>query len=145
MGYYTCVFVKYRGKKYICGERDGFENWCEKAIKLIIDEFIIYKDYIKNILNFLNIDRSKNVNADFWPKWKLVKYTFFNADQFYIIDIHIDNITVHQAFGVTKQVKIQKVITPEFIEFINRRFLLKHICKKHNLPKDLHQHLINFF
>ena len=145
MDYYTCVVVEYIGKKYVCYERDGFENWCEEAIKLIIDEFMIYKDYIKNMLNFLNIDRSKNFGTGFWPKWILGNDARYNADRYYFIDIIIDNIIVHQVFGVTELIKIQKVITPQFIDFVNRRFLLKHICKKHNLPKDLHQHLINFF
>lgn len=143
MGYYTCVILLYRGEKYFCCHRDGFENWCEKAIRLIIDEFMVYKDYIKNMLQFLNIDRSKNVDADFWPKWD--NYGNFESDQFYWIDITTDKIYVDRNGDLLYNIKIEKIITPEFIEFINRRYLLKSICKKYNLPKDIHAYLINFF
>jgi hypothetical protein len=145
MGYYTSVVVWYKEKRYYCGYKDGFENWCEEAIRLIIDEFMIYKDYIKNMRIFLNVDRSKKANFDFWPKWKSAEPIIFGLHQIYWINITTDKISVHRNVPILYEVKITKQKNQQFIEFINRRFLLKHICNKYNLPKDLHQHLMGFF
>jgi hypothetical protein len=110
---------------------------------------MIFKDYIPNSVcfkNFLNVKRCSN-----WPEWEIGHDYSKCEDRYYanisIMNniIFIDNTIESKVINSKIRITNQKVITPEFIEFINRRFLLKHICNKYKVPKDLHQHLMGFF
>lgn len=131
--------IVYNGRNYHC--REDLMGKRDIIIKLIIDEYIIYRKYIKNFENFLNVDRQH------WPKWNEHKNKgLIWVDEVVYIEINKDIIEVYENDKIIYDKKIQKVITPEFIEFINRRFLLEHICNKYNVPKDIQNYLIkNFF
>jgi hypothetical protein len=134
-----CVIVNCWEKQYSCQVGNDYEE----IIDLIIEEYIIFKDYISTSLNFvkfLNMKRNDN-----WPTWIIGHDYECNINRG--IDIFIEQKIIYvYIYPGRKIIKIQKVITQQFIEFINRRFLLKHICNKYNVPKDIQNYLIkNFF
>lgn len=131
----VCFIVYCCGKKYSC----RVDNDYEKIIDLIIEEYMIYKDYIKDMLAFLNMKRNDN-----WPTW------IIGHDNKCNINIGIDFVIEQKRIYVyiypgSKIIRIQNPRNAKFTDFINRRFLLKNICEKYNLPKDLHAYLVNFF
>ena len=133
--------IKYSGK----ANTDTYSE----IIQLIIKDYMIFKDYIPNSVcfkNFLNVKRCSN-----WPEWE-IGHDYSNCEDRCFSNISImnniifiNNIIESKVINSKIRITNQKVITPEFIEFINRRFLLKHICNKYKVPKDIHQHLMGFF
>ncbi len=148
MGFNVFLTVVYRGQYYYCYCRNVADHlkYCADIIDLIIKDYMLYKDYIKDMLAFLNIERK-----DDWIKWKTDIDSFHNLSFHISKHINIDDekiVVVHgQGIKIIDDIVI-KITNPknqQFIDFINRRFLLKHICNKYNLPKDLHTYLVNFF
>lgn len=132
-----CVVVNYRNEQYSCMVGD------DKNIELIIKDYITYKNYIPTSLNFLNfLNMKRNDNS---PTWIIGHDRDCNNKRGIDIFIKQNTIDILSINQKDKQIEITNQKNPEFIEFINRRFLLKHICNKYNLPKDLHQHLMGFF
>ena len=133
-----CVIVNCWEKQYSCQVGNDYEE----IIDLIIEEYMIVKDYISTSLNFvkfLNMKRNDN-----WPTWIIGHDDECNINRG--IDIFIEQKIIYvYTYPDRKKIKIKNPRNQQFIEFINRRFLLKHICNKYNLPKDLHQHLMGFF
>ena len=139
----VCIIVQLENEKYSCEEVDGYES---KIVRLVINEYMIYKDYIKNLHNFLNTKRNDN-----WPTWIIGHVINCANDNGYCVKINKYSIDIGYNSTRINTIKITNPRNPQnpqnnkFIEFINRRFLLKHICNKYNVPKDIHLHLINFF
>lgn len=130
-----CIIVNYNDKKYSCEVED------DKIIALLFDEYMIYKNYIKDFLNFLNMRRNDN-----WPTW-VNGHDNMKCCAKIAVDVFINQnkIIVFASYEKNKRIKITNPRNDKFIEFINRRFLLKSICDKYNLPKDLHQYLTKYF
>jgi hypothetical protein len=145
MGYYVGINIWYRGTNYNCLHRDGFEYFYKNVISVLISEFCIYKDYIVNMKKFLNIDRSKSINAPFWPNWENKLLDYGGCDDCIHINILSKDIIMSGVSLNPITRPIIKKVTPEFHNFINRRFLLPQICKKFNIPKDIHNYLLNLF
>lgn len=134
----VCIIVHYNDKKYSCEVED------DKIIKLLFDEYMIYmidKNYIKDFLKFLNMKRNDN-----WPTW-IIGHNSMKCYAKRAIDAFINQykIIVYVSYEKDKIIKITNQRNQKFIDFINRRFLLKSICKKYNMPKDIHMYLTNFF
>ena len=142
--------VYYREKRYYYFAKiiDEDTNYCDDYIDLIILDYMIYKDYIKDMLAFLNREKEKERSDQGWTI-SCPLYNVFTPNCVYKeITISDEKIVIRSKLvfrPIAEVLEIEKVVTPEFIEFINRRFLLQHICNKYNLPKDLHAYLINFF
>jgi hypothetical protein len=131
----NCIVVSVGENKYSCQINDDY-NGIIQLIKLIIKEYINYKDYIKDFLSFLNAIKNG---------WIIGHSRFCISNLGYTIHIRKSKVNVYGSNNMSEEYKIQKVITPEFIEFINRRFLLKYICDKYDVPKDIQNYLVNFF
>lgn len=72
-------------------------------IKLIIDEYIIYRKYIKNFENFLNVDRQH------WPKWNEHKNKgLIWVDEVVYIEINKDIIEVYENDKIIYDKKFKK-------------------------------------
>ncbi len=138
--------IVYNGRNYHCCDKI-FMGKRDIIIQLIIDEYIIYRKYIKKFENFLNADRGTIINGK-WPKWKENKsegFVWVDEEEIVYVEINNDTIEVYENDKIIFHKKIINPRNQKFIEFVNRRFLLKHICNKYNVPKDIHLHLINFF
>jgi hypothetical protein len=142
MGFWTGIIISHKGKKCSHITKNGLEYDFDDIIKNIIPDICLYKDYIVNMSNFLN----RNNYMKFWD----VGDTW--GDLLICVDITEIEIIItkvsgryHAAKGLTKIIPIIKKVTPEFHNFINRRFLLPQICKKFNIPKDIHNYLLNLF
>lgn len=143
MGFDVHLTVYYRGKSYYYYTRniDDHDKYCAYVIDLIIRDYIIYKDYIKDMLAFLN--RGNEI-------WTTLCNFYIDSRYCMSKDITIDDekIVITECTVLRPKVeviKIKKQKNPQFIDFINRRFLLPHICEKYYVPKDIQQYLINFF
>jgi hypothetical protein len=148
MGYRTAVEICYKGKYYHCLLKDcmfgsRLSPILDYSIDLMLQDFCIYKDYIVNMLNYLNNDMFNCLG-----KWYNKKYEWGPTDiRINITDKKIIIKKTPEYWSELPHVVIPiiKKVTPEFHNFINRRFLLPQICKKFNIPKDIHNYLLNLF
>ena len=137
MGYYTEFILLYKNKTYYTCDRDGFEKYVDINIKRLAESFALYREYIVDILKFLNIDRSDD-NAP-WPKWSLNESNSYTGDNMYFMDLTEDGLVVFYRGCPTPQVvnlyRLKR--TSEFTNFLNHRFILNKIWQKYNITPDL--------
>lgn len=145
MAHQFCMIIKHEGIEY--SGKANTDTYSE-IIRLIIDDYMIFKEYIPNSLclkNFLNVERCGN-----WPEWKIGHDYIACNDKYFSNILIMNNIIFVKNVHDSKVENNSKTIiknpkNQKFIDFINRRFLLKSICKKYNLPKDIQNYLVNFF
>ncbi len=93
--------IVYNGRNYHC--REDLMGKRDIIIKLIIDEYIIYRKYIKNFENFLNVDRQH------WPKWNEHKNKgLIWVDEVVYIEINKDIIEVYENDKIIYDKKFKK-------------------------------------
>lgn len=141
MGYYTEFILTYKGKTYLTCDRDGFEKYVDVNLTKLVRSYALYKDYIVDMLKFLNLDRSDDMNL--WPTWRIHTAIHLDlaGDNMYFITID-DNVSIepdcieHMQYVSAQEVQHLKRL-PEFTQFLNDRFVLKDIWKKYGIPPDL--------
>jgi len=141
MGYYTEFVLSYKQHKIVTCDRDGFEEFADNNINKLVESYALCKQYIKNLLLFLNIDRSDNTSQ--WPKWYIEPvHHEFCCDNMYFIYIDETAIGVYHGndeciFDVSSVDVTKLKKSHSFEDFLNRRFLLNKIWKIYDVPRDL--------
>ena len=141
MGYYTTfVFTHKNDDTFLTCDRDGFEYFADANLKKLVNDLLLFRHYIVDMLVFLNIDRSENDSE--WPKWtEWTDDSGFCSDNVYYINMDNKCIKVRKNSSTPVCITLDKPKnTPQFTRFLNIRFQCDKIWKKHNLPKDI----INF-
>ena len=148
MGYYTSFTFSYKKTIYTTCDRDGYDYYAARNVFILCVDYIIYKEYIGDMLKFLNIDRSDKDNK--WPFWEIDGN--FEVDNPYWITADVNTDNIHYSYE-------EKVITylskdrlswieknqDKFNKFLNNRFLLDKIWKKYNIPPRLATYISNTF
>lgn len=146
MGYYTEFIFEYKGVTYTTCERDGFEKFAQKHVIKLAQDLLLYRDYIKNMLAFLNIDRSDKDN--FWPKWSTHYHRYnYMGDNVYCIFLLDDSVKVNNiGTNPSRYYLVKSRKSPDFVRFLNTRFMCDKIWQKYKLPKDMINYIQeNFF
>lgn len=144
MGFYTEFIFTHKGVTYITCNRDGFEEFADKNIEKLVNDLLLYKDYIKNMLCFLNINRTNDESI--WPVWSIdrTKGTNYCGDNMYFIKLDNNVVLVNRPYGSQLSYIIsRKTKFVNFVRFLNTRFLCDKIWKKHSLPKDIINYIQN--
>ena len=138
MGYFATFRFTHKDKIFTC-DRDGFDN--EINLKKLVNDLLLFRHYIVDMLAFLKIDRSDNDSQ--WPKWTEIHSNCFCRHNGYCINMDNECIEIMKnsdSSYVCINLDNKPENTPQFTRFLNIRFQCDKIWKKHNLPKDI----INF-
>lgn len=146
MGYYTDIIVEIENKEYVtCGNEDGFDEHVKEEIERLVDYYLIYKNYVKNWLNFLNAKMNYLSARDMKYKWEEGGASP-GSDEYHFLTFHSDRIS-YSSYGRSgnefndklnsKFIKNLKNNSLEFQDFLNRRFCLSKIWEKFKVPSCL--------
>lgn len=156
MGYYTEVVLYYKSEIFVACHRDSWEYEVEEVLRLLTIDYIVYKDHITNMDEFLNTFFPSLHNFKYLiPYWEKIVRTArgldLTGDNIYWV--HMIATVVNITHKHTKAVVCNKhkrktlLLNPttkiDFYNFLNNRFLIDKIWKKYNVPNNL-QEWINF-
>ena len=135
MGFYTEFVFTCNGITYYTCDRDGFEKFADQNIEKLVYDLFLYKNYIKNMLCFLNINRTDCYSI--WPCWEIVDETNDSGDNIYFIELIDNNVIVNNNIFFREKYNTIPFKGDNFVRFLNTRFLCDKIWKKYNLPKEI--------
>lgn len=146
MGYYTSIVIFIKNKSYTTCNRDGFEEYVEEELEKLINYYLIYRDYVKNWLEFLNSKMNYMKKRHLEYIWHDGKHDT-HSDQYHYLTFYSDEIVHNEIFPnpnpkfnmkiKVEDIKERKANSEEFQEFLNKRFLLDKIWEKYKVAPCL--------
>lgn len=106
--------------------------FADKNIEKLTNDLLLYVSYIKNMLVFLNKDRTDDTSV--WPVWTISNNYEIYGDNVYFIELNDNGVKVNDEIVCFST---KNKTSKDFIRFLNTRFLCDKIWKQFELPKDI--------
>lgn len=145
----TIIAVYLKNKLYITSNGDNFHEHVESEIKKLINNYLLYKNYIKDHLKFLNNKNSYSKELGMKYKWErhgaynrnnnnsvLYRVYLYDSDEIVCKRERSEIMELSRKIN-EMDIKNLKKNSVEFKEFLNRRFCLDKIWQKYKVPSCL--------